>query len=318
MGALHEDLRNTQIVNRRFLVIYSKGCSGSSSIIKTLTTLLRCLNVSIALFGDHESLKPEKNSFYIAMQGRVSKNTHLNREWPIARTAALTQNASLRGWPLVIAAMDAYAASRNTTFLIKGEPEPGTAGGGQIYVGRKRGRFSFAYRNNVLDRTVCNIRDCFPTVGERRSLQYPTLDGNRSNVCFARRKHNVSGVYQAHLDAPHLVQSLKGMQKHHEAEVEYVRKGTGYKGTPQSMETLMQFTQSQAEGTASKLNASSFAWSTILTDFKVPHNISRVRACLAPKVGTFSPGSQRKAIHNWEEVASVLGKHPGLQNMLRP
>jgi len=58
-------------------------------------------------------------------------------------------------------------------------------------------RFAMIYRENFLDKCICNVRDCFGT----GAIGYPVYadNGTRSELCFARRKLDDKAAIKAYM-----------------------------------------------------------------------------------------------------------------------
>jgi hypothetical protein len=90
-----------------------------------------------------------------------------------------------------------------------------------------------------------------------------------------------------------------------------LRKATGGPVHTHSTEDLLQYSQPPAAGGSSqKLDGAVMAWRSVLGELRVPHTANRVRSCLAPFVGTYTPSSQRSTIHNYDEVVAALRRKP--------
>jgi hypothetical protein len=183
------------------LVILSYGCSGSSVAFRTTKAMLEAHGIPIYETWDSELYNLRKNPFskqaedlLIQEQRGVSDPT--DDEIILKAMELLHQEAQNENKVLLMKAPPNLQTSPVTNWLMK----------------NANARFTHTFRANILDLTVCSVRDCFG--GDyMKQIGHPVFsNGTESNLCFARRSyHNISTM--AYLNPETIIDALKVQQK---------------------------------------------------------------------------------------------------------
>lgn len=157
-------------------------------------------------------------------------------------------------------------------------------------------RFSVLYRRNVLDRLVCQVRDCF----YKSDGFFPVFAQNhsRTDLCFQRRQHKEIKT-QAHLKVNKLPEALDTSTFHLESlpiDMNTIR--------PQAYEDLFEFEYTTDE---TVFRSSIRSWTSLLETMLDNVKEDIVEETLRPMMGTRTPpGPHSDVIDNFEEVAAAL------------
>ena len=261
--------------------------------------LLKCLGVQ-AGYGvpDPESFKEAKNPFFKASP---------------PGTDAQRWEAAIDDWVRAVANNE----STGTPTYIFANPDLGS---GSVPIEtiapslRRHGAVAArAFRANTLDRMICMIRDCFT-----KEIGYPTLDGVNSTLCFDRRSYKGPGEYQAHVVPTPLLNYDEGEDTAPGCSYTLdpdsrnnlrVRNATGQAELHPQPTELLNAAQLPHASQTGDLARSAKAWSEVLGDWRVPHTLPGVTACLAPLEGTYhASNSHRSTVENFDELAEAIAQ----------
>lgn len=288
------------------VLLHMEGCSGSTFLSAMAEDMLAC-TAGWRAFTDSEQrcrgeeyLKRTCNSWLSQLQ-RVRRNTLTAKEW----RAALLK-------------MDAVARQQNATLLINSDLRSGSGPTMQALlptVLELRVPLAHVARENVLDRFVCAVRDCFPT---RSPGSYAVCSGKRSELCFQRRSAPLQScpLHQAHLNASDVASHLGMMERMRLADHKWlVDRGLTTAARPISSERLLAVQYSDDEVAASGVSE----WLELLRTFGVAGAThATVDACARRYRASRAPPSvQSGTIHNDAEVRLALCGEP-LRRHLRP
>ena len=154
-------------------------------------------------------------------------------------------------------------------------------------------------RQNVLDRLICNVRDCFDTK-HGQSIDLATRKPSR--LCFGRRQSNDTIV--AHLNVDRLVKKLKEALIANERQAGMIRAFGFHTVASTSYEALTAF-----EYDSANLNQSINAWDYVLRSWGYDTNTSFIEFALRmdPNFLAYPPPVQhRKVIANFPEVQKTI------------
>ena len=174
------------------LLVFSEGCSGSSSLGRMISRLLRMEGIHTynlpATDWDWEVCHKDKNQFYNKHEGMATAMKQLVR--------AAQQNETT-----LVIKCEVYLL---TKMLSSGGNDDHNVLEALKGLGTRAILF---WRSNVLDRYICTVRDCFRSSDK----EYPvTVDGKRTKLCFKRRRSNTT--VKAVLDPSRLTEKLKEMR----------------------------------------------------------------------------------------------------------
>lgn len=173
---------------------------------------------------------------------------------------------------------------------------------------------ALVWRSNILDWTVCHVRDCFGAKNLRTG--YPvTPDGQEDTSCFKGRKKEQgdtwrSSVTKAKLDTNMLVEFLhkEGIEHREDVLAKLQKAGTLHEDSfPITGEKLLDFEYKDGD-----IGESVRAWKNLLWHWDVHADPVKIRQVLKaePAAGTLArPGSHRESIYNFEEVKELLEKN---------
>jgi len=167
-----------------------------------------------------------------------------------------------------------------------------------------------AYRKNVLDRMVCQIKDCFLTphygvpVGP---------DGSTWRLCFERRVNETEATgYTAKLNTKTLKHNLKEFLGKPFAEWSRI-KDAGFEGFPTlAAEDLLDF-----EHDASALPRALIAWDKFMAAWGVRPTTATIKKYLTEYVGKYAAEPQSKTIYNFDRVEQVCRVDEDLRRLIR-
>jgi len=262
-------------------VLVVNGCSGSTFVMKVARRLF--LAHGLTVYGwEYELLNPAKNPFF----NRSAVQKH--------GTSAATARA--------LEAIHDDATRRRSVLLFNGAP--GYLSEAVAAVLRKRdARLVHAWRRNVLDTLVCEVRDCFahttPTgkraPGAADALGWPVdaRTGARSSACFEQRRSKranstaattaaaVMGPTKAHLNVSSLVGLLPLDSPSRVAS--FLRSRRLATAVSLSTEELSDFSLAapSREEAQVHLRRSAAAWERALTAWGVPTNAEQLSRLLA-------------------------------------
>ena len=154
-------------------------------------------------------------------------------------------------------------------------------------------------RQNVLDRLICNVRDCFDT---KHGQSIDLATGKPSRLCFGRRKSSKTIV--AHLYVKSLVKTLKNAMTANERQAGMIRRFGFHTVASTSYEALTAF-----EYDSANLNQSINAWDYVLRSWGYDTNTSFIEFALRmdPNFLHYPPPVQhRKVIANFPEVQKTI------------
>merc|ERR1712157_507541 len=171
------------------------------------------------------------------------------------------------------------------------------------------GRAIYYWRNNVLDRYVCNVRDCWAHDGSYSV----DLSGKKTDLCFQRRKSEVKT--KAFLDTTRLPSRLRELIDIKTKTLNRLQEHGVTLGSQQvfSFDLLYGY-ENQKSGPA--LFKSVRAWQKLMKCFGVEVLFKRITNVLRPDVGSlpFPPHSQ--TIYNIDQVYQKLSQAANIN--LRP
>ena len=188
--------------------------------------------------------------------------------------------------------------ARNLTWVSNPPPLSSESASAFLSLGA---RIVYLKRENVLDRTVCTVRDCFP---EGKLLGFPVYsDGQRANLCFERRLSNVTTL-ATFSNPTHLVQHLRELISSSRDELALVRswwKGTAVEAV--TYEALMAFEHGDMLTSASE-------WFRLLRslDYEFPSVASVATALKNTGLSDSrqAPGTHAHVIHNFLAVRDAV------------
>ena len=169
------------------------------------------------------------------------------------------------------------------------------------HVGQENILFGSMVRENVLDRMICRIHDCF-IGGKIDGLGYPVFSGNgsRAELCFDRRSYE-DGITKVHINPTKVVQFL-----HREEEgVVKIKKRPSLVVT---YEELMAFEYTADEGV---WNASIDTWSALIDQYMGDSNSidsGIIGNLFCPMRNSRKMGLHEDVIQNYDEVFEALRK----------
>lgn len=176
-----------------------------------------------------------------------------------------------------------------------------------------KARFSTELRNNSIDKSICEVRDCFQVTQQSQSYPVFSHNGSRTDLCFERRKSHMS--IMAHMDThtwPKHVQELQHQTQQSTRNFELEHPPF----QAQIYEDLFAFTHSAEE---TVLERSVTAW-TQLVDPLIEGAVDRtiIEGILRPQQNTRSPPPpHRDLIYNYNESVTALAQQvPTLANDL--
>ena len=158
------------------------------------------------------------------------------------------------------------------------------------------------FRDNLLDRFVCHVRDCFGSHPNSESYAvFP--NGSVANLCFKRRR--TPDVHtMAHIGVNEL---RRYFQKEARAQSRMVDNAIRIMGQRHiesvSTESLMGF---ETERLPEALQTSIDAWMTVLRSWGICGNRTTIRGVLLPNWGQRPPSPHEHTIFNAEEVRRSL------------
>jgi len=269
------------------LVVLMEGCSGSTFVIGHSKSVAECLGYK-AYPSKYELFKEDKNRWYKQAEADGGG-------WTEALNA-MAQDAS-RGNATIVINADFWSGSDISPLLTDSMHDLDTP-------------FVVAYRRNVLDLAICNVRDCFHP---GKTLGYPTYDGEQSDLCFNRRFADIDQAkYKAHLDVDKLVPFMLEKEAESQAAAPrlerygYTGGGAGGRIQVVDYESLasLQYPDVRESG---QYTTSVDAWERLLRTWRLPFTREKLEACLEPYVGTYHPPRPHATVvDNIEEVAHAL------------
>ena len=287
-------------------------CSGSTFVTHTTRALLDCHlpHTSTATF-DGELLK-RKNARQAmqAMQSLAPNGVEGDDK------GAALKEGDPNWWASFLHRLDSWAFSLNKTVVINADLHSGSAdiSSWAPTMHRLGVPFVLAWRTNVLDRTLCVIRDCFSKKMGRR------VD-NVTRDCMARRQKTGNPIV-VRIDVPALQRSLEHGHGPSSSLAALLEHGLG--GAPPvetstpagaerpvpaplvEYEDLAAFQYFRANET-DLLAKSIHAWSSLLTGWGVAHTTESVSHCLRQNFDTRPwPQPHRPGVENADAVVELL------------
>jgi len=262
------------------------GCSGSSVLMDIARGILQTHGVSTNTPGGGKSgelVKPHWNPFFNEAEGMGVALTK-------ARDYAMQQNGTL---------VFKEQGAQSQAFRDAG---PALLSMGTYVV--------HAYRRNVLDRMVCQVKDCF--LSSRYGVPVGP-DGKESRVCFARRsdKRKAEG-YSAKLNIGRLRANLKAFLRKPDAERSRISR-SGFQNYPSIVaEDLLDF-----EHDASAFERALITWERFMAAWGVQPKRQRIKAYLQQYVGKYSAEPQSKTIYNFEDAERICRDDDTLRQLIR-
>ena len=290
-----------------------EGCSGSTFVTHTTRALLDCHlpHTSTATF-DGELLK-RKNARQAmqAMQSLAPNGVEGDDK------GAALKEGDPNWWASFLHRLDSWAFSLNKTVVVNADLHCGSEdiSSWAPTMHRLGVPFVLGWRTNVLDRTLCVIRDCFSKKMGRR------VD-NVTRDCMARRQKTGNPIV-VRIDVPALQRSLEhGHGPSSSLAALLLKHGLG--GTPPvdtstpagaerlvpaplvEYEDLAAFQYFRANET-DLLAKSIHAWSSLLTGWGVAHTTESVSHCLRQNFDTRPwPQPHRPGVENADAVVELL------------
>jgi len=253
------------------MLVVSAGCSASSYLGSMIAGFLTAKGItSTPPTLRWEAFKPVNNPFYTPKAGMTHAIKNLAME----------------------------AARANKTLLVKCEP-PRLRFAMLSVLKQLKFKAIYYERNNVLDRLVCNVRDCFSTT----STSYPVLasSGKKTDLCFQRRYSNVTT--KAFLDTRTLAKQLRSLRFWMPKYMK--KKAFGCKEWPVfNFDTLYGYEYSE-----SKFGTSVIAWQRLMKCFGVTIEPAVIDRILRPQMNSRLMKPHSDAIYNIEEVIQELRKN---------
>ena len=263
------------------LLVFSEGCSGSTSLVRTIGKFLR-------IEGIHTYNKPQKGT-----------NSKGKFDWEVCHKDKNPFYREHEGMATAMKKLARDAEHNETTLLIKCE----VLGNNHLLDSSRKSDVLKAlkglgttpilfWRSNVLDHYICTVRDCFHSSNK----EYPvSMNGKETDLCFKRRRSNTT--VKAMLDPSRMVRKLKEMRGY----VGYATKllkGNGIEVPPPfTYETLFGF-----QSNCSMLGTSAVEWQRLLKIFGVDISSSKIEDVLRPAANSRPLTSHFKVIYNLKEV----------------
>jgi len=286
----------TRNTDGKIRVIIGMGCSGSTNIVTITKKILEAHGFKIYKAGAYELFKPHKNKFFETAKEELiksGKKDPSNETIILKSFSLLNQNAIKNGQVLVM--------KLKHRSLIESLNETGTA------------LFAHMYRNNILDRFICEARDCF--FNGKRLKAYPVVRKKRTyertDLCMDRRKHRDIEVKVKFSDISILKDRMNYEIKKRKNWNNIIKPYIAPSESQES-ENLFAFEYTSNE---TVFESSVRAWESFLKSFDLDINI--ISMVLRPKQNTRSlPKSHDKLIQNFYEVKKMLNSE-GLGGFLR-
>jgi len=303
-----------------------EGCSGSSFVTQTTRALLDCHlpHTSSATFNGELLKREAAREAMQAMQSLWQHHLAQDAFYTDDDKGAALKEGDPNWWASFLQRLDSWAFSLNKTVVINADLHSGSAdiSSWAPTMHRLGVPFVLAWRTNVLDRTLCVIRDCFNNKMGRR------VD-NVTRDCMARRQKTGNPIV-VRIDVPALQRSLfgpmgigpMGMGPSSSLAALLLKHGLG--GTPPvdtstpagaerlvpaplvEYEDLAAFQYFRANET-DLLAKSIHAWSSLLTGWGVAHTTESVSHCLRQNFDTRPwPQPHRPGVENADAVVELL------------
>ena len=292
----------------RIFGLLMEGCSGSSFTIRTARALLDCHlpHTTSATFSSELLKRPKAMQ---AMQSLAPNGVEGNDK------GAALQEGDPNWWASFLHRLDSWTFSLNKTVVVNADLHSGSAhiSSWAPTMHRLGVPFVLGWRTNVLDRTLCVIRDCFSKKIGRR------VD-NVTSDCFARRQQTGNPIVR--INVPALQRSLEHGHGPNSSLAALLEHGLG--GAPPvetstpagaerpvpaplvEYEDLAAFQYFRANET-DLLAKSIHAWSSLLTGWGVAHTTESVSHCLRQNFDTRPwPQPHRPGVENADAVVELL------------
>lgn len=294
------------------LMYWSRGCSGSSAMIHLAIEMLRRLgmNVTTGVKGmtgpDYEAFKPKKSRLLAELTERCNKGqtalAHKRRKRELHYTSEVSWITDPEERECVARAEAEWIDRTVRAVQGRGQiwfsnPPPFTAATSS----RLRalgGRVAVVYRQNVLDKLICEVRDCFGLKGKGMPRDAATGD-EMIDLCIDRRKSSVA--VKAELFIDRLGHHLKRYQARNEVDWEGLQ--TDWDGAERvSYEDLMAFQSGGMQESVKAWQAVFFAWGCDFTRARVEQML-RDTGLVDSRP---APADHATTVYNWNEVRDYL------------
>ena len=297
------DARGTRIFG-----LLMEGCSGSSFVVQTARALLDC-HLPHTTSATFKSELTKRSKAMEAMQSLAPNGVEGDDK------GAALKEGDQNWWASFLHRLDSWAFSLNKTVVVKADLHFGSAdiSSWAPTMHQLGVPFVLGWRTNVLDRTLCVIRDCFSKKIGRR------VD-NVTSDCFARRQQTGNPIVR--INVPALQRSLEHGHGPNSSLAALLEHGLG--GAPPvetstpagaerpvpaplvEYEDLAAFQYFRANET-DLLAKSIHAWSSLLTGWGVAHTTESVYYCLRKNVDTRPwPQPHRPGVENADAVLKLL------------
>jgi len=277
--------------------VFIAGCAMSSAMNFFLKTLLKSYGVDIMetcypdevkMGGNWEIMKPGVNRFY----PKANESMSYSLELMLREVKETGKSAIIK--------LEKMSQEVQTTLKYIIKP-----------------KVVYAYRGNVLDKMICEIRDCF--LKTQPDLGYPVnaKTGERDNQCFNRRLPGGPKT-KAYVNPDgfllRLKKKAKGVMGNHR-NLENFYGDDDFVLPKVSTEDLWAFEFSDAKD---GYRRSMLAWSQILLAWGFIPDEQRIANVMSAY--GFSKRKQkphRETIYNLEELIEKFGQNPGFASLLR-
>jgi hypothetical protein len=267
-------------VNANPIILFSEGCSMSSSTGVTLKALMRAHNVDFEpglVWDSNDRLNP----------------THFKYGWELGKGRTKNIAKTMKDHPTLVGKLPCKYENWIRKLLRE-----------------TKARTVLIQRRNSLNLLLCVIHDCF---GKFSYATTEFLNGSKSKLCFKRRS-SPERTYVRIWDTPKFFKELGRVvhtQNHHIkiyndfAEQMEHRVANQARG-PIYSEDLLAFTSRIG------LNTSLNAWSAMFRQLGLVYTRSIARSVLEPHIGTHEPHNYQPVIHplSLEEFERALMKSP--------
>jgi len=275
------------------------GCSGSSAVSQFAHEIMDAhgLNIHLHEFGKTELLIPNNNRYYDSAYDTLYKQNDGGGEDQKPNYDHVIVEA--------IKELNDETFSRGRVFYFKSNTQylypPHTVV--QELKQTIHVKFGHMIRTNLLDRAICDIRDCF--YGTK--FGYPVFASNktRTDLCFARRK--VSDAIQAHVfDLDAFIYFLLYIQEYDEIARDELKDAI-HPGSTQEYETLFAYEYTSSERI---FQSSLQAWVELMRSLVDDINYDIVEALMRNSQNTrLPPLPHSELIDNIEQVKKKLKEY---------
>ena len=281
------------------LSILMNQCSRSTATVGFVRRIFLAHGIDIKRAG-YELLNPPNHPFYIPAKNKLTKKTGKTPNYNqivVEATNMLMANASSKNKFLIF--------KTGQKFQLKYEKFKDVIDN----LAKMGIKFSQAYRDNLLDRSICLVRDCFR---KDLALGYPVIaeTGEETDLCDQRC---VSDEHvEAYFDTRSLVDGIK-KQEEEMIDGQHQFSSLIAPSRPVDTDELMAFENTTDEETFQK---SLDAWVTLLSPVMALLKVEIIAEVLREVQNSRTETSQSSVVQNMDEVVAAM-KEANIGHYLR-